>query len=221
VHGADRSNRYKTLPCRVRQAYPMKSVSLSVALVSLLSLSPLSGHTQPQVSTASTQPTPAVRAAGYSYTNPGLQPAQETLDLSAYSRIRDEGFNHSRIMDYATALLDGIGPRLTGSPNLAKANAWTRDQLVAMGCANAHLESWGDFGMGWRQVATSVDMVAPDTGVFISQATPWSPATPGSVSGSVIAVPYLHDEKDFDAWKGGKRLMFPSGGRGNIVRCFG
>ncbi len=54
-------------------------------------------------------------------------------------------------------------------------------------------------------------MVAPDTGPFISQATPWSPATPGSVRGSVIAVPDLHDEKDFDAWKGklaGKIILY-------------
>ncbi len=136
----------------------MKIVRLSVVLVSLLSVSPLSGHTQSQVNSASKQRNAAVRGNGYSYTHPGLQPAQEALDLSAYARIREEGFNHSRIVDYASALFDGIGPRLTGSPNLAKANAWTRDQLVAMGCANVYLESWGDFGMGWRQVATSVDM---------------------------------------------------------------
>jgi carboxypeptidase Q len=99
-----------------------------------------------------------------------------------YARIREEGLTHSHIMEYAGALFDDIGPRLTGSPNLAKANAWTRDQLTAMGCANAHLESWGDFGMGWRQISTSVDMVTPDTAVFIAQATPWSPATHGSVT---------------------------------------
>ena len=93
------------------------------------------------------------------------------------------------MMDYAAALLDDIGPRLTGSPNMARANAWTRDQLAAMGCANAHLESWGDFGMGWRQIATSADMTKPDTAVFIAQATPWSPATPGLIAADVIAVP--------------------------------
>jgi hypothetical protein len=96
-----------------------------------------------------------------------------------YGQIRREGFDHSHIMEYASGLFDGIGPRLTGSPNMAKANAWTRDQLTAMGCANAKLESWGEFGMGWRQISTSVDMATPDTAVLIAQATPWSPATPG------------------------------------------
>jgi carboxypeptidase Q len=114
-------------------------------------------------------------------------------------------------MEYAGALFDDIGARLTGSPNLAKANAWTRDQLTAMGCANAHLESWGDFGMGWRQISTSVDMVRPDTAVFIAQATPWSPPTHGPVTAQVVAVPSLKEEKDFDAWKGklaGKIILY-------------
>jgi carboxypeptidase Q len=77
------------------------------------------------------------------------QPAVEKLDLNMYMRIREEGLQHSHVMEYGSALADGIGPRLTGSPNLAKANAWTRDQLTAMGCVNAHLDDWGEFGMGW------------------------------------------------------------------------
>jgi carboxypeptidase Q len=153
----------------------------------------------------------AAESQGYDYNQVETQPATESVDLGAYARIREEGFNHSHIMEYASALFDDIGPRLTGSPNLAKANAWTRDQLAAMGCVNAHLESWGDFGMGWRQISTSVDMVTPDTAVFIAQATPWSPATHGSVTAAVIAVPALKEEKDFDAWKGklaGKIILY-------------
>src|SRR6202044_4042256 len=66
------------------------------------------------------------------------QPEKESLDLAMYQSIREEALQHSHIMEYASVLADGIGPRLTGSPNLAKANAWTRDQLTAMCCANAH-----------------------------------------------------------------------------------
>jgi carboxypeptidase Q len=81
---------------------------------------------------------------------------------------------------------------------MAKANAWTRDQLAAMGCANGRLESWGDFGMGRRQIATSVNMAKSDTAVLIAQATPWLPATRGLITADFIAVPYFRDEKDFD-----------------------
>jgi carboxypeptidase Q len=138
------------------------------------------------------------------------QPATETLDLTMYQRIREEGLNHSHIMEYASALMDGIGPRLTGSPNLQRANEWTRAQLAAMGCSNAHLEDWGEFGMGWRQLNTWVRMSSPDTAVFIAQAAPWSPATHGPLSGSAIWV-NAENEKDLEKYKGkleGKIVFF-------------
>ena len=138
------------------------------------------------------------------------QPATETLDLGMYQRIRDEGLNHSHIMEYASGLIDGIGPRLTGSPNLKRANEWTRDQFSAMGCVNVHLEDWGEFGMGWRQLNTWVRMSAPDTAVFIAQALPWSPASHGPVSGAAVWV-NAKEEKDLEKYKGklaGKVVFF-------------
>jgi carboxypeptidase Q len=129
------------------------------------------------------------------------QPATESIDLNAYNAIREEGLQHSHVMDYAGGLTDGIGPRLTGSPNMAKANAWTRDQLTKMGCVNAHLEDWGEFGMGWQQLNTWVRMTEPDTAVLMAQATPWSPSTNGPVSGQAISV-VIVDEKDIAKYKG-------------------
>jgi len=139
------------------------------------------------------------------------QPPVETLDLVTIARIRDEGLNHSHIMQYASGLFDGIGPRLTGSPDFAKATAWSIDQLRRMGASDPHAESWGEFGMGWRQMGTSVEMAAPSTATILAQATPWSPATSGELTADVIAVPTLENEKDFDKWKGklaGKIVLY-------------
>jgi hypothetical protein len=129
------------------------------------------------------------------------QPATESLDLGMYNAIRAEGLDHSHVMDYAGGLMDGIGPRLTGSPNMAKANAWTRDQLTKMGCVNAHLEDWGEFGMGWQQINTWVRMVEPDTAIFVAQATPWSPSSNGPVKAEVVSV-VINDETDLAKYKG-------------------
>lgn len=134
-----------------------------------------------------------------SYEQP--QPEHESLDLGMYQRIREEGLYHSHIMEYASALLDDIGPRLTGSPNMAKANAWTRDQFTAMGCSNAHLESWGEFGMGWQQLNSWLRMTTPDTAVFIAQAAPWSPGTHGTIQAQAIWLD-AKEEKDLDRYKG-------------------
>jgi carboxypeptidase Q len=138
------------------------------------------------------------------------QPERETLDLALYAKIREEATQHSHVMEYASALMDGIGPRLTGSENLQKANEWTKDQFAAMGCSNAHLEDWGEFGMGWKQLNTWVRMTSPDTAVFIAQAAPWSPATKGAVRGPATWVE-IKTENDFEKYKGklaGKIVLY-------------
>ena len=181
---------------------PSKTISLvGLLAVASFSLSLLAGQKNKKEAAAKEAPKP-------SYELP--QPAMETLDYSAYASIRAEALGHSHIMEYASALMDGIGPRLTGSPNVKKANEWTRDQFTAMGCANAHLEDWGEFGIGWAQLNTWVRMTAPDQAVFIAQAAPWSPATKGPVSGAAVWVD-IKDEKDFDKYKGklaGKVALF-------------
>ncbi|RXH58370.1 M20/M25/M40 family metallo-hydrolase [Granulicella sibirica] len=131
----------------------------------------------------------------------GPQPAQESLDLTMYQRIREEGLRHSHVMEFAGALNDGIGPRLTGSPNMAKANAWTRDTLTKIGLENAHLEDWGEFGMGWQQINTWVRMVSPDPEPLWAQAAPWSPPTKGPITADAVYVE-LQDEASLDKFKG-------------------
>jgi carboxypeptidase Q len=155
---------------------PVKSLRLLPALFLAAALLHAADKKTPPPAPAATDPYAEV------------QPATETLDLDMYQRIRDEGLNHSHVMDFAVALNDGIGPRLTGSPNLAKANAWTRDTLTKIGLENAHLEDWGEFGLGWQQLNAWARMASPDTAVLIVQATPWSPATPGPVTGDVVFV---------------------------------
>ncbi len=138
------------------------------------------------------------------------QPEHETLDLGMYQRIRAEGLGHSHVMEYASALDDDIGPRLTGSQNLKHANEWTRDQFTAMGCSNAHLEDWGEFGMGWQQLNTWARMTSPDTAVFIAQAAPWSPATNGAITAPAVWIS-VKEEKDLDQYKGklaGKIVLY-------------
>lgn len=139
-----------------------------------------------------------------------VQPSVEKLDLDMYQQIRNEGLNHSHVMEFGSALMDGIGPRLTGSPNLKKANEWTRDTLTKIGLENAHLEDWGEFGLGWQQLNTWARMVTPDTAVLILQATPWSPSTAGPVTGDVVFVS-IKDEGDFEKYKGklaGKIVLY-------------
>jgi carboxypeptidase Q len=127
--------------------------------------------------------------------------SQEKVDLETMGRIRYEGFHDSKVMDYATGLMDTIGERLTGSPNMKHANEWTRDQLTAMGLSNAHLESWGPFGRGWANQYVNVRMTSPDVVTLLAYPKAWTPGTNGVVQGKCIRAT-IEDKKDFDKYKG-------------------
>src|SRR5579875_49598 len=122
-----------------RRHHPMHTAR-AVALLALtgamfaLPVAPLSAAAKPDKK--------ARTAAPAAETNPWdvPQPAVEKLDLNTYARIREEGLTHSHVMEFASALSDNIGGRLTGSPNMEKANDWTRDELTRLGLVNAHLE---------------------------------------------------------------------------------
>ena len=125
----------------------------------------------------------------------------ETVDLEMVTRIRQEGFRNSKVMDTLSELTDRIGPRLTGSPNMKKANEWTRDQLSSWGLTNAHLEPWGPFGRGWANESVFIRMVAPDTTPLLAMPQAWTPSTNGLVRGEVIKV-NPQTKEDLDKLKG-------------------
>jgi carboxypeptidase Q len=99
--------------------------------------------------------------------------SSSTNDVIA--QIRDEGLNHSQVMETLTYLTEVIGPRLTGSPNMKRANEWTRDKLAGWGLANAHLEAWGPFGRGWSLKRFSAQVVEPQCFPLVGCPNAWSP----------------------------------------------
>ncbi len=117
----------------------------------------------------------------------------EPIDLNAYSAIREEGLNHSHAFEFAAQLADEIGPRLTGSPNLTKANEWAEATLAQVGASGVHLEDFGEFGISWQQRNTWMRMSSPDTMVFIAQAAPWSVSTPGVVEAEAVEADIAND----------------------------
>jgi hypothetical protein len=115
-------------------------------------------------------------------------------------RIKEEGLKHSQVMETLSYLSDVIGPRLTGSPNMKRANDWTRDQLTKWGLQNSHLESWGPFGRGWVLKDFSAEVISPQTIPLIAYPKAWSPSV-NITSGDVVYVD-AKDEKDLQRFKG-------------------
>ena len=136
--------------------------------------------------------------------------APEKVDLDMVTKIRYEGFRNSHIREIAEGLLEQIGPRLTGSPNMKRANDWTRDELTKFGLVNAHLESWGPFGRGWSNDYVNVRMLSPDIQTFIAYPKAWTPGTEGAVHGDCVRAD-IKTKQDFAKYKGrlaGKIVIF-------------
>src|SRR5215211_3630948 len=90
-------------------------------------------------------------------------------------RIRDEGLNRSQVMQTLNHLTNVIGPRLTNSPGMRRANEWTRDRLAEWDLENAHLEAWGPFGRGWTLKRFSAQVTDPTAIPLIAYPKAWSP----------------------------------------------
>ncbi len=116
-------------------------------------------------------------------------------------RIRDEGLNRSQVMETINYLTNVIGPRLTNSPGMKRANEWTRDKMTEWGLANARLEPWGAFGRGWVLKKFSADVVEPQTYPLNAYPKAWSPATPGPLTAEVVYVD-AKDEQGLQQFKG-------------------
>ncbi|MET0645530.1 MAG: M20/M25/M40 family metallo-hydrolase, partial [Pyrinomonadaceae bacterium] len=116
-------------------------------------------------------------------------------------RIRDEGLNRSQVMQTINHLTNVIGPRLTNSPGMKRANEWTRDKMTEWGLANAKLEPWGAFGRGWVLKKFSADVVEPQTYPLNAYPKAWSPATSGPLTAEVVYVD-AKDEQGLQKFKG-------------------
>ena len=140
----------------------------------------------------------------------GIATAQEKMDLDAANRIRDSALNHSQIMDMVGYLTDVTGPRLTGSPNLKRAEEYARDKLREWGLENAHLEAWGPFGRGWSMEGLTANVLSPRFSPLIAYPKAWSPGTNGAVRGEVVLLD-VKTVADLDKYKGklkGKIVLF-------------
>jgi carboxypeptidase Q len=124
----------------------------------------------------------------------------QSVDLGLVGRVVDEGTAHSEVMQTAEHLADGIGPRMTNSPGMRQAEAWTQEQFRAWHLSNVHKEGF-DFGRGWSVERSSVRMVTPRSVQLTAIPIAWTPSTNGVLSAPIVVAP-LRSSGDFAQWKG-------------------
>ncbi|GHB76360.1 M20/M25/M40 family metallo-hydrolase [Persicitalea jodogahamensis] len=114
-------------------------------------------------------------------------------------KIVKEEETNSQLKVIAHELMDGIGPRLVGSPGMKKAHDWAVKKYESWGI-QARNEKWGEW-RGWERGITHIDLVSPWVKTLSGTQLAWSPPTPkGGVKAEVIILPEFADSLAFLKW---------------------
>ncbi|MGI9076035.1 MAG: M20/M25/M40 family metallo-hydrolase [Gemmatimonadaceae bacterium] len=108
-------------------------------------------------------------------------------DAQALRAIMDEGMQRSHAPADLQYLTDVIGPRLTGSVAMRRANDWTARKFREYGMDSAWLEPW-KFGQSWERGPMTLTLLAPHKRQLYGESWAWSPGTRGPVVGDVVYV---------------------------------
>lgn len=113
--------------------------------------------------------------------------------------IIKEATTNSQLEKTGHELMDGVGPRLVGSPQMQRAHDWAVEKYKSWGIS-ARNEKWGEW-RGWERGITHIDMVSPWTKSLAGTQLAWSPNTKGkTVTGDVVVIPDGADSLAFQKW---------------------
>ena len=115
------------------------------------------------------------------------------------AHIVKEATENSQLENLAHELMDVVGPRLVGSPQMKQANDWAVAKYASWGIT-AKNEKWGEW-RGWERGISHIDMVYPRVKSLEGMQLAWSPGTKGkSVVGEVVFLPDVTDSVAFKNW---------------------
>ncbi len=115
-------------------------------------------------------------------------PAQSAEAIALDQKLITAAKDKSEIMTNLTYMSDIIGPRLTGSANLKRANEWTAEKMKSYGLTNVQLEPW-TIPVGWERGHVTARLLQPENGRSLLMASAgWAPSTKGKVVSDVVVV---------------------------------
>jgi carboxypeptidase Q len=120
-------------------------------------------------------------------------------DKKIIDNIVKEVNENTQLEKLAHELLDVVGPRLVGSPQMKQANDWAVKKYSDWGIS-AKNEKWGEWA-GWERGITHIDLISPRVRTLEGTQLAWSPSTNGkSINAEVIILPEITDSVSFQKW---------------------
>jgi len=128
-----------------------------------------------------------------------VQASAQVHDSVTVNSIIKEANENSQLEKLGHELMDGIGPRLVGTPQMKKAHDWAVAKYSSWGIS-ARNEKWGEW-RGWERGVSHIDMISPWTKSLEGTQLAWSPSTgPKGVTGETITLPDVADSAAFQQW---------------------
>ncbi|HRD57494.1 MAG TPA: M20/M25/M40 family metallo-hydrolase [Ferruginibacter sp.] len=123
----------------------------------------------------------------------------QKADTTLIKNIIAEANNNSQLTKMGHELLDNIGPRLVGTPQMKQAADWAVNTFKSWGI-NSYTQNWGTW-RGWERGITHVDMLSPRVRSLEAMQLAWSGNTKGkTINAEVIALPDVADSLAFAKW---------------------
>ena len=114
-------------------------------------------------------------------------------------QIQKEANENSQLEQLAHELVDVIGPRLVGTPQLEKAHDWAVRTYKKWGI-EAKNEAWGKW-RGWERGITHIDLLEPRVVSLNGMQLAWSPSTgPKGITANLVTLPMVSNSMEFTNW---------------------
>jgi carboxypeptidase Q len=126
--------------------------------------------------------------------------AQSTVDTSGSGTLIREALERSEVMENLRYLSDVIGPRLSGSPAMRRANDWTAERFRRYGL-RASLEAF-DFGVTWERGPLSLRLTAPFDRAMTGHSWAWTAGTGGKTRKGPVVLVDLSTRDSFAVYRG-------------------
>lgn len=123
------------------------------------------------------------------------------IDWPMVAKIREEGLQHSQVMDLESYMTDVLGARLTLSHDMTRAQTWARAEMARIGLVNVVAEPFMDFGVPWDNEYVSIHMLEPDYTPMVGYPLAHTPGTNGKQVAQAMIVD-LQTRADLDAYRG-------------------
>ncbi|WP_310991359.1 M20/M25/M40 family metallo-hydrolase [Aequorivita marina] len=113
--------------------------------------------------------------------------------------IVKEAYGNSQLKTLAHELMDDIGPRLVGTPQMQQAHDWAVAKFKSWNI-EAENQQWGEW-KGWERGITHIDMVHPRLQTLNGTQLAWNPGTSSKgVTAELVVLPEVKSAAEFKKW---------------------